>query len=230
MAPGVGKRCVPVRASNGMWMSVDCGLEVDLPMADCLSAVRGQSADPAQLARALLAKLRVGRDATAPRSWAGWTPATFALAQSRPGAGTARRRPALGGGPDLSRSAFLDSEVKPAAFSRSKPTRSISCAGGVATLDLMLELIARSPGPEVAGQRGGQCPGPYAAVPAQAAPTPRRAGGGTWRAARYPDADRRADGTEPRLSPDALTEMARSELGDLDPQLVGAGIASATFA
>lgn len=125
----------PVRASNGMWMEVDCRLQ-DLPPAAYLFLFEGnlptQRNSPQLLAK-LRAAARYGTVVAAVDT------AAFAFAQAG----------LLGG-----REVVLHWEAVP-AFQERFPELAVRdalyriddatllCAGGVATLDLMLELIGR---------------------------------------------------------------------------------------
>ena len=125
----------PVRASNGMWLTADCAL-IDMPKADYVFIFEGNL--PTQRnSPELLAKLRELRRAGV--TIAGIDTGAFAMVQAGMGkdapvivhweaAATFHER-----FPDLTTSDFL--------YQIGKNT--IQCAGGVATLDLMLELIRR---------------------------------------------------------------------------------------
>lgn len=134
----------PIRASNGMWMSVDCDLG-SMPVADVYLLFEGNL--PTQRnSPELLAKLReVSRyGATVGAVDTG----AFALAQ----AGLVGTRPSVlhwEAMPTFSER-FPDSDVRNQLFLIE--SHQVYCAGGVATLDLMLELIGRSQGPVLANE------------------------------------------------------------------------------
>ncbi len=125
----------PVRASNGMWTEVDFGLS-DLPKADYLFLFEGNL--PTQRnSPALLAKLRsVRRYGTV---IAAVDTAAFALAQS----GLARGRDAIlhWEAVPTFQERFPEIPVKDALYDIGDAIA--FCGGGVATLDLMLDLIGR---------------------------------------------------------------------------------------
>ncbi len=134
----------PIRASNGMWMSVDCDL-ASMPMVDVYLLFEGNL--PTQRnSPELLAKLReVARyGATVGAVDTG----AFALAQ----AGLIGTRPSVlhwEAMPTFNER-FPDSDVRNQLFLIEG--NQVYCAGGVATLDLMLELIGRSRGPVLANE------------------------------------------------------------------------------
>ncbi|MDX1422437.1 MAG: helix-turn-helix domain-containing protein [Kiloniellales bacterium] len=134
----------PVRASNGMWMSVDCDLAA-MPLADAYLLFEGnlptQRNSPELLAR-LRAAARYGALVGAVDTGA------FALAQAG----------LVGGGPAVLhweaiptfKERFPDSEVRNQLYL--VEGNRIHCAGGVATLDLMLDLIGRAQGSALANE------------------------------------------------------------------------------
>ena len=134
----------PIRASNGMWMSVDCDLK-SMPMADVYLLFEGnlptQRNSPELLAK-LRAAARYGATVGAVDTGA------FALAQAG----------LVGAGPSVLhweavptfKERFPDSDVRPQLYLVAG--NQVYAAGGVATLDLMLELIGRSQGPVLANE------------------------------------------------------------------------------
>lgn len=134
----------PIHASNGMWMHVDCDLG-SMPMAEVCLLFEGNL--PTQRnSPELLAKLReVARyGATVGAVDTG----AFALAQ----AGLIGTRPSVlhwEAMPTFNER-FPDSDVRNQLFLIEG--NQVYCAGGVATLDLMLELIGRSRGPVLANE------------------------------------------------------------------------------
>ena len=134
----------PVRASNGMWMPVDCDL-TSMPMADVHLLFEGNL--PTQRnAPELLAKLReVARyGATIGAVDTG----AFALAQ----AGLVGTRPTVMHWEAMPtfNERFPNSDVRNQLFL--VEGNQVYCAGGVATLDLMLDLIGRSQGSVLANE------------------------------------------------------------------------------
>lgn len=137
----------PVRASNGMWFDVDCALK-ELPPADVYLLFEGnlpiQHNSPKMMA-ALRAAARHGAIV------GGVDTGAFALAQA--GLVATERNPEVA----------LHWEAVP-AFSERFPSaralnriymfndRRVHCAGGVATLDLMLELVAHFKGEPLANE------------------------------------------------------------------------------
>ena len=134
----------PVRASNGMWMEVEFGLR-DLQRADYLFLFEGNL--PTQRnSPTLLAKLRSARRYGA--VIAAVDTAAFALAQS----GLLHGRQAVlhwEAVPTFQES-FPEIPVKDALYEIDDAV--ISCGGGVATLDLMLDLIGRHYGEALANE------------------------------------------------------------------------------
>ncbi len=140
----VSETGAPIRASNGMWMSADCDLK-SMPMADVYLLFEGnlptQRNSPELLAK-LRAAARYGATVGAVDTGA------FALAQAG----------LIGAGPSVLhweavatfKERFPDSEVRPQIYLLEGGR--VYSAGGVATLDLMLELIARSQGPVLANE------------------------------------------------------------------------------
>jgi len=134
----------PIRASNGMWMSVDCSLSA-MPMADVYLLFEGnlptQRNSPELLAK-IRAAARYGATVGAVDTGA------FALAQ----AGLIGTRPSVlhWEAVPTFKERFPDSEVRPQLYL--VDGNHIYSAGGVATLDLMLDLIGRSQGPVLANE------------------------------------------------------------------------------
>ena len=134
----------PIRASNGMWMSVDCDLST-MPMADVYLLFEGnlptQRNSPELLAK-LRAAARYGATVGAVDTGA------FALAQ----AGLIGTRPSVlhWEAVPTFKERFPDSDVRHQLYL--VDGNQVYCAGGVATLDLMLELIGRSQGPVLANE------------------------------------------------------------------------------
>ena len=134
----------PIRASNGMWMPVDCDLAA-MPMADVYLLFEGnlptQRNSPELLAK-LRAAARYGAVVGAVDTGA------FALAQ----AGLIGKRPVAlhWEAVPTFKERFPEADVRP-QLNLADETRVYS-AGGVATLDLMLELIGRSQGPVLANE------------------------------------------------------------------------------
>jgi AraC family carnitine catabolism transcriptional activator len=134
----------PIRASNGMWMSADCELS-SMPIADVYLLFEGNL--PTQRnSPELLAKLReVARHgATVGAVDTG----AFALAQ----AGLVGTRPTVMHWETMLtfNERFPDSDIRNQLFLIEG--NQVYCAGGVATLDLMLELIGRSRGSVLANE------------------------------------------------------------------------------
>lgn len=134
----------PIRASNGMWISVDSDLESQ-PEADVYLLFEGnlptQRNSPELLAK-LRAVARYGATVGAVDTGA------FALAQ----AGLVGTRPSAlhWEAVPTFKERFPDSEVRQQLFLIEG--KQVHCAGGVATLDLMLELIGRAQGPALANE------------------------------------------------------------------------------
>ena len=140
----VSESGAPIRASNGMWMSVDCDLK-SMPMADVYLLFEGNL--PTQRnSPELLAKLRAAARYGA--TVGGVDTGAFALAQ----AGLVGDRPSVlhWEAVPTFKERFPDSEVRPQLYL--VEANQVYSAGGVATLDLMLELIARSQGPVLANE------------------------------------------------------------------------------
>jgi len=134
----------PIRASNGMWMSVDCDLAA-MPMADVYLLFEGnlptQRNSPELLAK-LRAAARYGAMVGAVDTGA------FALAQ----AGLVGARPSVlhWEAVPTFKERFPDADVRPQLYL--VDGNQATCAGGVATLDLMLDLIGRAQGPVLANE------------------------------------------------------------------------------
>jgi len=134
----------PVRASNGMWVSVDSVLAA-MPLADVYLLFEGnlptQRNSPELLAR-LRAAARYGAMVGAVDTGA------FALAQ----AGLVGDRPAVLHWEAIPtfKECFPDSDVRHQLYL--VDGNQIHCAGGVATLDLMLDLIGRAQGSALANE------------------------------------------------------------------------------
>ena len=140
----VSETGAPIRASNGMWMSVDCDLAA-MPMADVHLLFEGnlptQRNSPELLAK-LRAAARYGATVGAVDT------GTFALAQ----AGLVGSRPAVlhWEAVPTFKERFPDAEVRPQLYL--VDGNQAYAAGGVATLDLMLDLIGRAQGPVLANE------------------------------------------------------------------------------
>lgn len=134
----------PVRASNGMWMSVDRDLG-SMPMADVYLLFEGnlptQRNSPQLLAK-LRAAARYGATIGAVDTGA------FALAQ----AGLVGTRPSVLHWEAIPtfKERFPGSDVRNQLYL--VDGNQVFCAGGVATLDLMLDLIGRSQGSSLANE------------------------------------------------------------------------------
>ena len=140
----VSETGAPVRASNGMWLSVDCGLD-GMPEADFLLVFEGNLPTQRNSSR-LLARIRAASRFGAVVGAV--DTGAFALMQ----AGVGRREgivvhweaiPAL-------RERFSDVDTFDHLYRIDE--RVVSCAGGVATLDLMLDLIGRLQSPALASE------------------------------------------------------------------------------
>ncbi len=140
----VSETGAPTRASNGMWMSVDCDLAA-MPMADVCLLFEGnlptQRNSPELLAK-LRAVARYGATLGAVDTGA------FALAQ----AGLIGSRPAVLHWEAIPtyKERFPDAEIRHQLYL--VDGNQVHCAGGVATLDLMLELIGRAQGSALANE------------------------------------------------------------------------------
>jgi len=134
----------PIRASNGMWIAVDSDLD-SMPGADVYLIFEGnlptQRNSPELLAK-LRAVARYGATVGAVDTGA------FALAQ----AGLVGGRPSVlhWEAVPTFKERFPDSEVRQQLFLIEG--NQVHCAGGVATLDLILELIGRSQGAVLANE------------------------------------------------------------------------------
>lgn len=134
----------PVRASNGLWMSVDEGLS-SLPPADFYIVFEGNlpmQRNSSRLLNLLRTAARFGATVGAVDTGA------FALAQ----AGLLKGRSVVvhwEAAPSF-RERFPDIEVSSQIYLIDGPR--ISCAGGVAMLDLVLDLIGRLESPSLASE------------------------------------------------------------------------------
>lgn len=134
----------PERASNGMWMPVDCDLQ-SMPRADYYFLFEGNL--PTQRnSPELLAKLRAAARYGA--TVGGVDTGAFALAQA--GLVGARRTVLHWEAIATFKERYPDCQVQPQLYLVDGSR--ITCAGGVATLDLMLELIGRLHSPALASE------------------------------------------------------------------------------